>query len=40
MFGQVTAGMDAVDAIEAVPTGAQDRPLEPPAIESIELDPA
>jgi hypothetical protein len=31
--------MDAVDAIEGVPTGGQDRPLEPPVIESIELDP-
>jgi cyclophilin family peptidyl-prolyl cis-trans isomerase len=40
VFGQVTAGMDAVDAIEALPTGAQDRPKHPPAIESIELDPA
>jgi cyclophilin family peptidyl-prolyl cis-trans isomerase len=40
VFGQVTAGMDAVDAIEALPTDAQDRPLEPPVIESIELDPA
>jgi cyclophilin family peptidyl-prolyl cis-trans isomerase len=40
VFGQVTAGMDAVDAIEAVPTGAQDRPKDPPKIESIELDPA
>ena len=40
VFGQVTAGMDAVDAIEATPTGRQDRPLEPPTIESIELDPA
>jgi cyclophilin family peptidyl-prolyl cis-trans isomerase len=40
VFGRVTAGMDAVDAIEATPTGAQDRPLDPPAIESIELDPA
>ena len=39
VFGQVTAGMDAVDAIEGVPTGGQDRPLEPPVIESIELDP-
>ncbi|MGN6166689.1 MAG: peptidylprolyl isomerase [Solirubrobacteraceae bacterium] len=38
VFGQVTAGMDAVDAIEALPTGANDRPLEPPAIESVELD--
>jgi len=40
VFGQVTAGMDAIDAIEAVPTGAQDRPKDPPKIESIELDPA
>lgn len=40
VFGQVTAGMDAVDAIEGTPTGAQDRPLDPPVIESIELDPA
>ena len=39
VFGRVIAGMDAVDAIEGVPTGAQDRPLEPPVIESIELDP-
>ena len=40
VFGQVTAGMDAVDAIEGSPTGARDRPVDPPAIESIELDPA
>jgi peptidyl-prolyl cis-trans isomerase B (cyclophilin B) len=40
VFGQVTGGMDAVDAIEATPTGAQDRPADPPSIESIELDPA
>ena len=39
VFGQVTSGMDAVDAIEGTPTGAQDRPVEPPSIESIELDP-
>lgn len=38
VFGQVTAGMDAVDAIEGLPTGANDRPLDPPAIESVELD--
>ena len=39
VFGRVTAGMDAVDAIEGMPTGGQDRPLDPPVIESIELDP-
>ena len=40
VFGRVTAGMDAVDAIEGLPTGARDRPVDPPVIESIELDPA
>jgi cyclophilin family peptidyl-prolyl cis-trans isomerase len=38
VFGRVTAGMDAVDAIEETPTGAGDRPLDPPKIESVELD--
>jgi len=38
VFGQVTDGMATVDAIEGVPTGAGDRPVEPPVIESIELD--
>ena len=37
VFGRVTAGMDTVDAIEAVPTGAGDRPVDPPVIESIQL---
>jgi len=37
VFGRVTEGMDAVDAIEAAPTGAGDRPLEPQLIERIEL---
>jgi peptidyl-prolyl cis-trans isomerase B (cyclophilin B) len=40
VFGRVAGGMDVVDAIEQTPTGARDRPLEPPVIESIELDPA
>ncbi|MDQ6804166.1 MAG: peptidylprolyl isomerase [Actinomycetota bacterium] len=39
VFGQVTSGMDVVDSIEGLPTGGQDRPLDPPKIESIELDP-
>ena len=37
VFGRVTEGMDAVEAIEAAPTGACDRPLEPQLIERIEL---
>ena len=37
VFGRVTEGMDAVDAIEATPTGAGDRPVEPQVIERIEL---
>ncbi|MBV9838007.1 MAG: peptidylprolyl isomerase [Solirubrobacterales bacterium] len=40
VFGHVSAGMEAVEAIEALPTGGQDRPLDPPQIESITLDPA
>jgi peptidyl-prolyl cis-trans isomerase B (cyclophilin B) len=38
VFGHVTDGMDSVDAIEAMPTGDRDRPLDPPEIESIELE--
>jgi cyclophilin family peptidyl-prolyl cis-trans isomerase len=38
VFGQVSGGMDVVDSIERVETGRNDRPVEPPAIESIELD--
>ena len=37
VFGQVSDGMDAVDAIEATPTGAGDRPVDPQVIERIEL---
>jgi cyclophilin family peptidyl-prolyl cis-trans isomerase len=37
VFGRVAEGMDAVDAIEVLPTGERDRPLDPPVIERVEL---
>ncbi len=37
VFGQVSAGMEAVDAIEATETGPGDRPVEPQTIERVEL---
>jgi cyclophilin family peptidyl-prolyl cis-trans isomerase len=37
VFGQVTNGMDAVDAIESAPTGARDKPLEDAVIERVEV---
>ncbi len=37
VFGQVTSGMEAVDAIEGMPTGPNDRPQDPPKIQRIEL---
>jgi cyclophilin family peptidyl-prolyl cis-trans isomerase len=37
VFGRVNGGMDAVDAIESVETGAQDKPVEPQTIERVEL---
>jgi peptidyl-prolyl cis-trans isomerase B (cyclophilin B) len=37
VFGQVTDGMEAVDAIEGLATDARDRPTEPAVIERIEL---
>ncbi len=38
VFGEVTAGMDTVDALEALPTDGRDRPVEPALIERVELD--
>ena len=37
VFGEVVSGMDAVDAIEAVPTGPGDQPEEPVVIERVQL---
>ena len=38
VFGRVSSGMDAVDAIEGAETGAQDRPLQDAVIERVEVD--
>jgi peptidyl-prolyl cis-trans isomerase B (cyclophilin B) len=37
VFGEVTSGMDVVDALESVETDGADRPREPIAIDSLEL---
>ena len=37
VFGQVTEGMENVDAIEKTDTGPGDRPVEPQVIERVEL---
>ena len=36
-FGQVTGGMDVVDALEALPTDGRDRPKDSAVIERVEL---
>ena len=37
VFGEVTSGMEAVDAIEGTETGPGDQPNEPQVIERVEL---
>jgi cyclophilin family peptidyl-prolyl cis-trans isomerase len=37
VFGRVTSGMETVDAIEGLETGARDRPVEDALIERVEL---
>ncbi|WKZ82047.1 MAG: peptidylprolyl isomerase [Acidimicrobiia bacterium] len=37
IFGKVTSGMEVVDAIAALPTDAQDRPADPPTIDSVTV---
>jgi cyclophilin family peptidyl-prolyl cis-trans isomerase len=37
VFGRVTDGMEAVDAIESAESDASDRPVEPQVIERVEL---
>ncbi|HEY8778824.1 MAG TPA: peptidylprolyl isomerase [Solirubrobacterales bacterium] len=37
VFGRITEGMDAIDAIEGTETGGSDRPVEPQVIERVDL---
>ncbi len=37
VFGHVTEGMDVVDRLEALPTDARDRPVEPAGIETVSV---
>ncbi len=37
IFGRVTKGMDVVDAIAGAQTGANDRPVEPVSMTSVEV---
>lgn len=37
IFGRVTDGMDVVDAIAALPRGGDDRPADPPVINSVTI---
>ena len=40
IFGEVTEGMDVVEAISKTPTGAQDRPRTDVVIEKVEIEDA
>ena len=37
VFGQITSGMDVVDALEGLPTDGRDAPQEPALIEKLEV---
>ena len=37
IFGEVTEGIEVVDAIAAAATGAQDRPVQPVTINSVTI---
>ena len=37
LFGQIVTGLDVLEAMQSVPTGAQDRPKDPPVITAVEI---
>ena len=37
VFGQITSGLDVVDAVEATETDARDRPVEPQGIVTVTI---
>ncbi|MFC3801727.1 peptidylprolyl isomerase [Cohnella sp. GCM10012308] len=37
-FGKVVTGLETVDKIVALPTGEQDRPVEPPVMKKVTVD--
>src|SRR5688500_1025336 len=37
VFGKVTSGQDVAERISTVPTGANDRPLQPVTLDRVEL---
>jgi cyclophilin family peptidyl-prolyl cis-trans isomerase len=37
IFGRVTSGIEVVEAISEVPTGAMDRPVSPVTIERVTI---
>ncbi|MDG0795310.1 peptidylprolyl isomerase [Cohnella ginsengisoli] len=37
-FGKVVSGMETADAIVALPTGEQDRPVDPPVMKKVTVD--
>jgi cyclophilin family peptidyl-prolyl cis-trans isomerase len=37
LFGQIVTGLDVLEAMQNLPTGAQDRPKDPPVITSVTI---
>jgi peptidyl-prolyl cis-trans isomerase A (cyclophilin A) len=39
IFGKVTSGQDVVNAIGALPVDANNKPLNPPVIQNVSVEP-